>query len=52
MCAKAINPVRTRTKEQAFQVTSTGLIPRIDIGSVSSLRYGSLPDIRDSKFSQ
>ena len=39
MCAKAINPLGTRTKEQAFQITSTGLIPILT----------SLPDMRDSK---
>ena len=38
----AINPLGTRTKVQAFQVTSTGLIPILT----------SLPDMRDSKFSQ
>ena len=33
MCAKATNSLGTRTKVQAFQVTSTGLIPRFYIAS-------------------
>ena len=42
MCAKAINPLGTQTKVQAFQIKSTGLIPILT----------NLPDMRDSKFNQ